>query len=90
MTINELSPYETNSAGNQRWTTGDGWATMVGSGNEDGNIGLDITDRSLVSEISFNEHRLFVRTFRLRYRLLFQSAYVSMSCAQLSVWGWGC
>ena len=30
------------------------FVTSVSSGNEDGSIGRDITDRSLVSEISFN------------------------------------
>ena len=54
MTINEAFALRDQFGWKPAPDDGRYFVTSVSSGNEDGSIGLDITDRSLVSEISFN------------------------------------
>ena len=54
MTINEAFTLRDQFGWKPAPDDGRYFVTSVSSGNEDGSIGLDITDRSLVSEISFN------------------------------------
>ena len=53
------------------------FVTSVSSGHEDGSIGRDITDRSLVSEISFNLSTAFRQDVPPEIQATVQSAYVS-------------
>ena len=65
------------------------FVTSVSSGNEDGSIGLDITDRSLVSEISFNLSTAFRQDVPPEIQAAVQSAYVSYVNALNSLYGAG-
>ena len=65
------------------------FVTSVSSGNEDGSIGLDITDRSLVSEISFNLSTAFRQDVPREIQAAVQSAYVSYVNALNSLYGAG-
>ena len=65
------------------------FVTSVGSGNEDGSIGRDITDRSLVSEISFNLSTAFRQDVPPEIQAAVQSAYVSYVNALNSLYGAG-
>ena len=65
------------------------FVTSVSSGNEDGSIGLDITDTSLVSEISFNLSTAFRQDVPPEIQAAVQSAYVSYVNALNSLYGAG-
>ena len=89
MTINEAFALRDQFGWKPAPDDGRYFVTSVSSGNEDGSIGLDITDRSLVSEISFNLSTAFRQDVPREIQAAVQSAYVSYVNALNSLYGAG-
>ena len=89
MTINEAFTLRDQFGWKPAPDDGRYFVTSVSSGNEDGSIGLDITDRSLVSEISFNLSTTFRQDVPPEIQAAVQSAYVSYVNALNSLYGAG-
>lgn len=89
MTINEAFALRDQFGWKPAPDDGRYFVTSVSSGNEDGSIGLDITDRSLVSEISFNLNTAFRQDVPPEIQAAVQSAYVSYVNALNSLYGAG-
>ena len=89
MTINEAFALRDQFGWKPAPDDGRYFVTSLSSGNEDGSIGLDITDRSLVSEISFNLSTAFRQDVPPEIQAAVQSAYVSYVNALNFLYGAG-
>ncbi|WP_256695408.1 MULTISPECIES: DUF6301 family protein [Actinomyces] len=89
MTINEAFVLRDQFSWKPAPDDGRYFVTPVNSGDEDGSIGRDITDRSLVSEISFNLSTTFRQDVPPEIQAIVQDTYISYVNALNSLYGAG-
>ena len=89
MTINEAFILQDQFGWKPAPDDGRYFVTTVNSGDDNGSIGRDITDRSLVSEISFNLSTAFRQDVPPEIQAIVQDAYISYVNALNSLYGAG-